>query len=283
MKVVLATFLVWMRERMRRGSPYPRLNLLAIGNEETGEDAPMGTAHVLHALSGESGYLPDLLVAGERTGEGGDELWGGVCTANRGVVRFQIVGRGSRGHSGLGEANVDLVEQMLEQRLAISNLFDRHFSQGHDGWRSQLRFPFFHVGEQGVYNVTADRGVLGVEIRPIPEDDLAGFRRALDEYAAERQLRIDDLVIHPGIVCDPSGPYLNALLDAVEKASGRPAELCRKLAGTSARFAPQGRGVIWGQSGIGPHTGHERHFIPSILPYYRALDLFADKVGQVEP
>ncbi len=281
MKAVVATYLVWMRERLQEGGPYPPMNLLLIGNEETGEDAPMGTAHVLQTLAGESGYAPDLLVAGERTGERGDELWGGVCTANRGVVRFQIVGQAARGHSGLGEAGVDLVEQMLEQRLEISRLFERYFRQGKDGWRSQLRFPFFHVGQPGVYNVTADRGVLGVEIRPIPEDDLAGFRAALEDYVAGRQLRIDDLVIHPGIVCDPSDPYLAALFAAVEQASGHPVERCRKLAGTSARFAPGGRGVIWGQSGVGPHTRYEKHFIPSILPYYRALDLFARKAGHV--
>jgi hypothetical protein len=33
--------------------------------------------------------------------------------------------------------------------------------------------------------------------------------------------------------------------------------------------------VVWGQSGIGPHARDERHYIPSILPYYQALDRFA--------
>ncbi len=31
----------------------------------------------------------------------------------------------------------------------------------------------------------------------------------------------------------------------------------------------------WGQSGIGPHSRHERHHIPSIEPYFRVLDEFA--------
>ena len=39
----------------------------------------------------------------------------------------------------------------------------------------------------------------------------------------------------------------------------------------SARFAPGGQGVVWGQTGIGPHAKGERHFIPSILPYYQTL------------
>jgi hypothetical protein len=33
--------------------------------------------------------------------------------------------------------------------------------------------------------------------------------------------------------------------------------------------------VVWGQTGIGPHAAGERHYIPSIDPYYRALDAFA--------
>ena len=34
--------------------------------------------------------------------------------------------------------------------------------------------------------------------------------------------------------------------------------------------------MVWGQTGIGPHAPDERHFIPSIEPYLRVLDRFAD-------
>ena len=49
----------------------------------------------------------------------------------------------------------------------------------------------------------------------------------------------------------------------------------RKLPGTSARFAPGGQAVVWGQSGIGPHAKDERHYIPSIEPYYNSLNELA--------
>ena len=52
----------------------------------------------------------------------------------------------------------------------------------------------------------------------------------------------------------------------------------RKLAGTSARFAPGGRAVVWGQTGIGPHSAGERHFIPSIGPYLDVLDELAARL-----
>ena len=56
--------------------------------------------------------------------------------------------------------------------------------------------------------------------------------------------------------------------------------VARKLPGTSARFAPRGQGVVWGQTGIGPHAKDERHFVPSIDGYYRALEAFGKRLTQ---
>ena len=53
--------------------------------------------------------------------------------------------------------------------------------------------------------------------------------------------------------------------------------LGRKKPGSSARFAPGGNAVVWGQTGIGPHSNEERHFIPSIDPYLKVLDDFASR------
>jgi hypothetical protein len=68
------------------------------------------------------------------------------------------------------------------------------------------------------------------------------------------------------------------LVEAVEEVSGAPPTLGRKKPGSSARFAPGGHQVVWGQTGIGPHSAEERHFIPSIEPYLRVLDAFAARV-----
>ncbi|MCL5612116.1 MAG: hypothetical protein M1485_06120, partial [Chloroflexi bacterium] len=62
---------------------------------------------------------------------------------------------------------------------------------------------------------------------------------------------------------------------AVKQASGSEPRIGRKLPGTSARFAPGGQAVVWGQSGLGPHAKDERHFIPSIEPYYKSLNELA--------
>jgi acetylornithine deacetylase/succinyl-diaminopimelate desuccinylase-like protein len=272
MKTVVATYLVWMKDRCKSGN-FPGVNLLLVGNEENGEGEPMGTPHVLQVLQEESGYAPSLLVAGERTGEKGRELWGEVCIQNRGVMRFDMVASGSRGHSALAAKGGDLSERLFLARQAAQEIAGRRLTLASpDGWQSQIRFPFINAGTPGVYNVTAERGVLGVEVRPIPQDSLEAFESELREYCQAQELELQVSVREEGIACDPQNPTLIHLLAAIQRASGQEPVIGRKLPGTSARFAPNGQGIVWGQSGIGPHARNEAHFIPSILPFYKALE-----------
>jgi acetylornithine deacetylase/succinyl-diaminopimelate desuccinylase-like protein len=260
------------------------VSLLLVGNEENGEGEAMGTPHVLQTLAEEGVSLPELLIAGERTGEKGDELWGEICTQNRGVMRFEVIAHGERGHSGLAAASAqtpgksteppkDITERLLLARAAMTGIFGRHLTlSSSDGWRSQAQFPFIQIGIPGIYNISPDTGVLGVEIRPIPQDDLDALFTELQAFCTSMGLELQTAGREGGIICRPENPSLQALLQAVENVSGQAPRVGRKLPGTSARFAPGGQGVVWGQTGIGPHAKNERHFIPSILPYYRALD-----------
>ncbi len=132
----------------------------------------MGTPHVLKALKDDLDYAPKLLIAGERTGEKGDELFGEICIENRGVMRFEVIARGVKGHSGIKSAARDLSDRLISARAALDEIFASQLTlQAADGWQSQAKFPFINVGTPGVYNVTAAEGMLGVEIRPIPQDD----------------------------------------------------------------------------------------------------------------
>jgi acetylornithine deacetylase/succinyl-diaminopimelate desuccinylase-like protein len=274
MKTVVSTYLVWMKDTLKKGAPYPPVNLLLVGNEENGELEPMGTPHVLKQLKEEWNYEPSFFVAGERTGEKGTELWGEVCTQNRGVLRFELVAHGTRGHSGLA-GGADLTERLLSAREALRELFAKHLTlKSADGWQSLARFAFIQVGTPGIYNITPDRGALGVEIRAIPQDDVSKMRAEIEALAGELQLEFLPSAWEPGVICSPENPYLKALLAGITAAGGD-VRIGRKGAGTSARFAPGGQAVVWGQTGIGPHAAGERHYIPSIDPYYRALDAFA--------
>jgi succinyl-diaminopimelate desuccinylase len=290
MKTVVATYMVWMKDMLQgqgnlHGRPvYPSIALLLVGNEENGESEAWGTPFVLKEL----GIRPALFIAGERTGEKGNELFGEICIENRGVMRFDVIARGVKGHSGIGASSpppggttgvailADVSTRIIKARLDLDEIFAKYLTlKSPDGWQSQAKFPFINVGTPGIYNITAAEGVLGVEIRPIPQDDTRALRKEVEAYCADNGLEVSFSVMEDGVACDPENPALLALIEAVKQASGTEPKLGRKLPGTSARFAPGGQAVVWGQSGIGPHAKDERHYIPSIKPYYRALNELA--------
>jgi len=276
MKTVVASYLVWMRRAIKAGPPYPPVNLLLVGNEENGEIEPFGTPHVLADRNRCASWIPGFMIVGERTGEKGDELYGQICTENRGVVRLRIIARGEATHSGFASLPQDIMARLIEARKAVSDLLPGYLSLKSDSsWKSSAWFPFLNVGVCGLYNITPDKGILGLEVRPIPQDDVPGLLEALGTALAGLGLEIEPEVVEGGIVCPPGNPHLDRLIGAVNRVLGRPPEISRKLAGTSARFAPGGNAVIWGQSGIGPHSRNERHYIPSIEPYLEILDAFA--------
>ncbi len=272
MKTVVATYMVWMKDTMKSGTPYPNIALMLVGNEENGESEAWGTPHLLKELD----LTPSLFIAGERTGEKGNELFGEICVENRGVMRFDVIARGAKGHSGVAGTG-DLSEKLINARMALNEIFAKHLTlKAADGWQSQAKFPFINVGTVGVYNVTAAEGILGVEIRPIPQDDTSALRSEVDAYCVENGLEAKFTVMENGVACDRNNPALLALIEAVKQASGgQEARIGRKLPGTSARFAPGGQAVVWGQSGVGPHAKNEAHYIPSIEPYYRSLNELA--------
>ncbi len=276
MKTVVASMMIWMRQAVVQGPPYPPLSLVLVGNEENGESEPWGTPHLLAELESSDGWAPEILVVGERTGERGDELYGAVCPESRGVARLRFIAIGARGHTGTGAVPIDLLDRLVELKRVLTSVFHRHLTLSSvDGWESAARFPFLNVGQTGVYNITAGEGVLGLEIRPIPSDDLDGMRREIAELCRELDIRFEVEVMEPGVACPADNPHLQRLIAAVGQVSGRPPVIGRKKPGSSARFAPGGNAVVWGQTGIGPHARDERHFIPSIEPYLNVLDEFA--------
>ena len=271
MKTVVATYLVWMKDMVKAGKPFPNISLMLVGNEENGEAEAWGTPYVLKELN----LTPSLFIAGERTGEKGNELFGEICVENRGVMRFDVVARGAKGHSGVAGTG-DLSEKLIAARSALNEIFTQHLTlKSPDGWQSQAKFPFINVGTPGIYNVTAGEGILGVEIRPIPGDDVEGLKSKVEEYCTANGLELCMNVMENGVACDPDNPALQALIESVRITAGSDPKIGKKLPGTSARFAPGGQAVVWGQSGVGPHAKNEAHYIPSIEPYYRSLNELA--------
>jgi succinyl-diaminopimelate desuccinylase len=282
MKTVVATYLVWLKDTFKKGPPYPPIHLLLVGNEENGEAEAMGTPHVLSQLQVDGFTEAQFFIAGERTEERGDGLWGEICLENRGIMRFDLVVRGARGHSGVAGVSADLTDRLWQARHELDVLLKKRLTlTGEAGWQTQVRYPFVQVGTPGIYNITPDYGILGVEIRPVPHDDVQELADALEDFCKQHGLSLQLTVLENGVACRPDNPYLVRLVQAVETLSGQPARLGRKLPATSARFAPHGQAVVWGQSGIGPHTRAERHYIPSVMPYYRVLEAYAGLLSEV--
>ena len=166
---------------------------------------------------------------------------------------------------------------LLNAREEISDMLAKLLTlDSPDNWRSQVNFPFIEIGKPGVYNIVPDFGRIGVEIRPIPQDDINQVYTRLVDYCKDNDLELSVSVKENGIACDPNNPYLLQLIAAVHKVSGSEPVIGKKLPGTSARFAPGGQGVVWGQSGLNPHAKDERHYIPSIMPYYDALTAYGE-------
>jgi acetylornithine deacetylase/succinyl-diaminopimelate desuccinylase-like protein len=199
-------------------------------------------------------------------------------------MRFVVVATGKRGHSGVASSNVDLTERLMLARSAIADLMNAELTlSSQDGWHSQVRFPFIQVGTEGVFNITPDKGLVGIEVRSIPQDDLKSLSEKLQELCERHSFQLQIQVMENGIACDLDNPFLGELVSVVRSLSGDEPRLGRKLPGTSARFAPRGQGIVWGQAGIGPHSPDERHFIPSILPYYQALEEFGRRLAARAP
>src|SRR4030095_16259265 len=98
--------------------------------------------------------------------------------------------RGTKGHSGIAGTG-DLSERLIAARSALNEIFAKHLTlKSSDGWQSQAKFPFINVGTPGIYNVTAGEGILGVEIRSIPQDNLEGLKAFVETYCAENELEL---------------------------------------------------------------------------------------------
>src|SRR5690606_36498214 len=171
-----------------------------VGNEENGEAENWGTPHVLNELN----LTPSRFIAGERTGEKGDELFGEICVENRGVMRIDVIARGARAHSGVAGTG-DLSEKLIAARSALNEIFAKNLTlTSSDGWQSQAKFPFINVGQVGVYNVTAGEGILGVEVRPIPQDDIFKLKDDIEKYCSANNLDVHFSVMENGVACDPN-------------------------------------------------------------------------------
>ncbi|PJB39720.1 MAG: hypothetical protein CO108_16620 [Deltaproteobacteria bacterium CG_4_9_14_3_um_filter_63_12] len=279
MLTVVATSVLFMRDLAKafegRREDAPRLGLLLVSNEESGECEPWGTPFILANLKRRFEYQPECIVAGERTGEGAVRV-GKVETKSRGMLRAQLVASaaGTAAHTALNThktpiAKIFALEHVVNQVIGPQDGF----------WRSTYHVSYINGGASHSFNITPEECFAGIEIRPANPGEAERYRDALIE-AAERE-GVDVVIpnCEHAVVTPNDDPWVARLVTALATATGeQPSTLIGpgKLPGSQVRFAPMGcAALVWGQSGVGPHSAHEAHYIPSILPFYDALTALA--------
>lgn len=272
MLTVTATYLVFLKNLSETsGLNPPRIGLLLVGNEEPGEFDKWGTPHVLAALKKKANYTPQIMIAGERTGEG-EKKWGQVEVKNRGVIRIKFEAAQKSQHSSFISG-----ETALDRILDLLNQIKKDFPKPHDAfWKSTMAISFLNSGEVDNFNTLPSSAITGLEIRSIPEDDFTIMLEEIKSMAKKLNIKLHFFNNEPGIMTPIENPHIQRLLEATVKVNGGNLHdyLGKgKLPGSQARFAPENcAAVVFGQSGIGPHSEHEAHYIPSIMPYYRILE-----------
>ncbi len=272
MLTVVATMMVFMKElKKQKNSEFVPIGLLLVGNEESGEADYWGTPHILGKLKNDYEYIPEIIIAGERTGEG-DTPYSFLEIKNRGLIRISCNAYAEAAHSAL-VTNLSAIEKILYLKDILNDKFPKPLD---NYWKSSFQISYLIAGEVGNFNTLPSIAKAGFEIRPIPEDDMQELIKILKRHADD--LGADLLFINneKGVSTPKDNKWVKKLLNAIAYVNGgnRDDYIGKgKLPGTQARFAPNGcAGVVFGQCGIGPHTKNEAHYIPSILPYYRIIN-----------
>lgn len=269
MLAVVGTYMTALADIKASGAENPGVGLLLVSNEEGGEADKWGTPFVLDELKKRHKYQPELMIVGERTGIA-DSKYGKVELKNRGLVRLHVEAMAKAEHTADVKGRT-----ALDSLLALKDYFEKQVPRRKGSWRNGLIVSYMHAGRKTDFNTTPIIAECGIELRPIPETDIRPALKKVIKKARQMNLSVELLNSENGVKTPASDPRVKKLLALIAQTyKKKNAELIGKGKphGTQARFCPGGTAqVIFGQSGEGPHTDHERHYIPSIIPYYNVL------------
>jgi acetylornithine deacetylase/succinyl-diaminopimelate desuccinylase-like protein len=269
MLTVAATYMQALTDLKAKSKKNPGMGLLLVGNEEGGEADKWGTAFVLDELKKRYAYQPQLMIVGERTGAPGNKH-GKVELKNRGLVRLHVEAMAKAEHTADVKGRT-----ALDSLLDLKDYFEKQVPRRKGKWRNGFIVSYLHAGRKTDFNTTPIIAECGFEVRPIPETDIRPALKKVMKKARQMRLSMELLNSENGVKTSGSDPRVKKLLAIIADTYGKkPSEITGngKTHGTQARFCPEGTAqVIFGQSGEGPHTDHERHYIPSIMPYYKVL------------
>jgi len=150
MKVVLASYVVWMAQRQASGEPRPPLLLVVSCCEENASAQPHHTRSMLTWLSAEHGIRVRFALVGERTGElewmAPDLTLGPICRENRGWRWLRAEEPAATGWAALRDV-ADLVRAGRELVADLNaHAVPPDKAERQPGVRSGFVSPFLRVG-----------------------------------------------------------------------------------------------------------------------------------------
>ena len=270
MKTVVASYLVWMRRALAAGPPYPPRTCCWSATRRTASARPTAPRRCWPDLRSHFGWAPELMILGERTGSRGRAPRPGLRRQPRRRAA-RMVARGEREprygvhHPGAGPAPRLVAARGARRRTAAAHLT----LESADGVAQPGVVPVPEGGRAGRLQRHAGRRACSASrCGRSPRTTSRASSRRSPRSPPSTALEVVTEVHEGGVACPPDNPHLRPPPRRGPQVAGGEAPVGKKLAGTSARFAPGGNAVVWGQTGIGPHARNERHFIPSIGPYF---------------
>jgi len=275
MLTVVATYMILMKDIATSNIKTPQVGLLLVGNEEPGESIKWGTHHILQALSEKFCYKPQMMIVGERTGDGKQKI-GKIEVKNRGIIRISAYAKSESCHT----AEVKSLTS-IDKILSIKNIIDSFIPKRENEWKTTFTMPYILSGEKENFNTAPAEAFAGFEIRPIPEDNMNTLIDYLIQKAKELNVDFKFINNERGIETNTNNALIIKLLNIIIDKYGHDRDFYigkGKPHATQARFVPNGCiAIVFGQAGIGPHSAYEAHYIPSIMPYYNILIEFIGK------
>ena len=188
------------------------------------------------------------------------------------MIRIKIQAEQKTGHSSFVKG-----QTALEKILVLIDHIKKKIPESlKSDWMTTFVIPYLKSGEIDNFNTMPKRAEAGLEIRPIPEDDIQPLLNRMEKEADELGINYSYVNCEQGIKTSVEDSRVKTLLEIIGNVYGGSSADhlgTGKLPGTQARFAPEGcAAIVFGQSGIGPHSDNEAHYIPSIMPYYKILE-----------
>jgi succinyl-diaminopimelate desuccinylase len=224
MKGPLAAFLSVIAEL---GATLPEydLGLMVVTDEERG--GMNGTAKLV-----EEGYIPKILVLPD-----GRDGWA-IERVAKGFWHFNIEATGSSEHGSRPWQGDNAIDKLLAVIDEIKGLFPAEMNMN----TNSVAVATIQGGH--VFNQIPDQAIVGMDTRFISAIDQKQFKAAIQQIAANRNLKLTTVVEGSTVENDPTDPYFQAYVSSIETFTGKLPDWIISNGATDARFYAEQDTVI---------------------------------------